>query len=119
MSLVLRGGRVPAIDGTVDLLITEGRIAQIAPVGRLRADTVVSLDGRWVIPGLWDSHVHFTQWAQTARRLDVSGATSAAEAAALVRTRARAAHSGGDDPIIGFGFHDALWPDVPTRELLD
>jgi len=121
MSLVLRGGRVPAIDGTVDLLIAEGRIAQIAPAGRLRAESVVSLDGRWVIPGLWDSHVHFTQWAQTARRLDVSRATSAAEAAALVQARvlAQAAHTGGDDPVIGFGFHDALWPDVPTRELLD
>jgi predicted amidohydrolase YtcJ len=117
MSLVLRGGRLPTVDGTVDLLIEDGRIAQLAQAGRLRGDSVVSLDGRWVVPGLWDNHVHFTQWAQTARRLDVSGAASAAEAAALVRSRAF--EDAGDDPIIGFGFHDALWPDLPTRELLD
>ncbi|MFF1573829.1 amidohydrolase [Leifsonia sp. NPDC058292] len=117
MSLVLRGGRLPTVDGTVDLLIENGRIAHLAPVGRLRADEVVSLDGRWVVPGLWDNHVHFTQWAQTARRLDVSGAASAADAAALVRIRS--ANDAGDEPIVGFGFHDALWPDAPTRSLLD
>jgi predicted amidohydrolase YtcJ len=117
MSLVLRGGRLPAADGTVDLLVVDGSIAQIGPVGRLRGDEVVSLDGRWVVPGLWDQHVHFTQWAQTTRRLDVSGAASAAEAAELVRQWA--ARDAGADPIVGFGFHDALWPDLPTRELLD
>ncbi|WP_431277286.1 amidohydrolase [Leifsonia poae] len=117
MSLVLRGGRLPTADGTVDLLIEGGEIAQIAPAGRLRGDEVVALDGRWVIPGLWDQHVHFTQWAQTARRLDVSGVGSAAEAAELVRQHA--VQDADDGPIIGFGFHDALWPDVPTRDLLD
>jgi predicted amidohydrolase YtcJ len=117
MSLVLRGGRLPTADGTVDVLIVDGSIAQIGPAGRLRADEVVSLDGRWVVPGLWDQHVHFTQWAQTTRRLDLSGAASAVEAAELVRRWA--AQDAGADPIVGFGFHDALWPDLPTRELLD
>ncbi|MFI5060508.1 MAG: amidohydrolase family protein, partial [Actinomycetales bacterium] len=117
MTIVLRGGRLPTVDGTVDLLIDDGMIGQIAPAGRLRGDEVVALDGRWVVPGLWDHHVHFTQWAQTARRLDVSGAASAADAADLVRQRRDT--EPGDDPIVGFGFHDALWPDVPTRELLD
>ncbi|MEO7016616.1 MAG: amidohydrolase [Leifsonia sp.] len=117
MTIVLRGGRLPTVDGTVDLLIDDGMIGQIAPAGRLRGDEVVALDGRWVVPGLWDQHVHFTQWAQTARRLDVSGAASAADAADLVRQRRDT--EPGDDPIVGFGFHDALWPDVPTRELLD
>ncbi|MFF1632888.1 amidohydrolase [Leifsonia sp. NPDC058248] len=117
MTTVLRGGRIPTADGTVDVLIAQGRIAEIAPAGRLHGDETVSLDGRWVIPGLWDNHVHFTQWAQTARRLDVSGAASAAEAAELVSGRALA--DAGSDPIVGFGFHDALWPDRPTRALLD
>ncbi|MFF1879121.1 amidohydrolase [Leifsonia sp. NPDC058230] len=117
MSLVLRGGRLPTADGTADILIDGGSIVRIAQAGTLRGDEVVSLDGRWVVPGLWDQHVHFTQWAQTARRLDVSGAVSAAEAAELVRRRT--ARDAGDDPIVGFGFHDALWPDLPTRELLD
>ena len=49
----------------------------------------VRLDGRWVMPGLWDAHVHLTQWALARRRLDVSGATSAAHAVALVADASR------------------------------
>ncbi|WP_092556136.1 amidohydrolase [Herbiconiux ginsengi] len=45
----------------------------------------IDLDGRWVIPGLWDNHVHFSAWAAVSRRLDVSAARSAGETVALVR----------------------------------
>ncbi|WP_223690345.1 amidohydrolase [Leifsonia poae] len=117
MTLLLRGGRLPGIDGAVDLLVECGRIARIARAGRLRAEETVAVDGRWVVPGLWDNHVHFSQWASTSRRLDLSGARSAAEAADRVRRRVE--ESPGDDPIVGFGFHDALWPDSPSRGLLD
>ena len=116
MTLVLAGARVPGRDGLVDVVLEGSRIAAVTPAGDTAGERI-HLDGRWVVPGLWDQHVHFTQWAQTARRLDVSRAASAAEAAALVRERASA--SGGDDVLVGFGFHDALWPDIPTRELLD
>ncbi|WP_374010748.1 amidohydrolase [Leifsonia sp. LS-T14] len=119
MSLVLAGARLPGREGLVDVVVDGARIGAVVPAGTAPDASAerICLDGRWVVPGLWDQHVHFTQWAQTARRLDVSRAGSAAEAAALVRERASAERS--DEPIIGFGFHDALWPDVPTRELLD
>ena len=119
MTLVLAGGRLPGREGLVDVVLDGARIGAVVAAGSATDTRVerIPLDGRWVIPGLWDQHVHFTQWAQTARRLDVSGARSAAEAALLVRERAAAER--GDDLIVGFGFHDALWPDVPTRELLD
>ncbi|MGO4535487.1 amidohydrolase [Leifsonia sp. 2MCAF36] len=124
MTLVLSGGRLPGRDALVDVVLDGARIAAVVPTGRggevegsdFSAERI-PLDGRWLIPGLWDQHVHFTQWAQTARRLDVSRAPSAAEAAALVARRA--ADDPGDDLIVGFGFHDALWSDLPTRELLD
>ena len=77
----------------------------------------IDLGERWLIPGLWDNHVHFSQWAQTARRLDVSTAISAAKAAILVAERATAIPVG--ESLIGFGFRDGLWPDAPSRELLD
>jgi len=133
-ALLLTGGRLPGREGAVDVLVAEGRIRSVVPSGAA-GDAVaapdgvaaggaaagaverIALGGRWLVPGLWDQHVHFTQWAQTARRLDVSRAASAVEAADLVR--ARAAAQPGGDLIVGFGFHDALWPDVPTRELLD
>src|SRR5690606_10314732 len=78
---------------------------------------VVDLGGRPVVPGLWDNHVHFDQWAAARRRLDLAGARSAREAAELVAARVR------DEPrgelVVGYGFRDALWPDRPHRDLLD
>jgi predicted amidohydrolase YtcJ len=77
------------------------------------------LKGRWVLPGLWDHHVHFGQWAMGSRRLDLSPASSAAEAAALVR---RAIAANPPEPGVVFlasGFRDGLWPDTPSPDLLD
>jgi predicted amidohydrolase YtcJ len=81
----------------------------------------VPLDGRFVVPGLWDRHVHFTQWALVSRRLDLSSALSAADAAALVAGRVAALPAGPktDETIVGYGFRDGLWPDAPSRALLD
>ncbi len=119
-TLVLTSARLVGATEPVDIVLAEGRIVAAGPEAGARIGAAaerVDLGGRWVVPGLWDEHVHFTQWAQTARRLDVSRAASAAEAAALVRRRAAA--EPGEEPLIGFGFHDALWPDEPTRALLD
>ncbi|MDH6181264.1 putative amidohydrolase YtcJ [Microbacteriaceae bacterium SG_E_30_P1] len=96
-------------DRDVDVRIEAGRIVEIGPIGRGDID----LDGRWLLPGLWDEHVHFTQWALTANRLDLSGATSAREAAEIVRGAV------GRDMLVGAGFRDGLWPDAPTAALLD
>jgi len=41
-------------------------------------ETTIDADGLWVIPGLWDCHTHFTQWAKTLGRLDLINARSAA-----------------------------------------
>ncbi|MGJ4843449.1 amidohydrolase [Leifsonia sp. Le1] len=130
--VLLTGARIPGVDGAHDVLLRDGRIAAVGPSGSVDARSastgggdgvrVAHIDGRWIVPGLWDHHVHFTQWAQTARRLDLSHAHSAAEAADLVRDRIaseRLAGSEAEEPLVGFGFHDALWPDQPTRALLD
>jgi len=125
-SLILRRGRLPGSDDIIDVHVIDGVITRIGHVDPAEpADRTVQLGERWVIPGLWDNHVHFTQWAQTARRLDVSQASSAAEAAVLVGERvlieSAIAQPGasGPDTVVGTGFRDALWPDVPSRALLD
>lgn len=41
-------------------------------------ETTINADGLWIIPGLWDCHTHFTQWAKTLGRLDLINARSAA-----------------------------------------
>jgi len=112
VSLLLRGGR---LDGAAtDVLIEGGLIAAIG--AGLRGEEVVELDGRHIVPGLWDEHVHLSQHAMVRRRVDLSTATSAAAAA---RIMAAAPRPGGDLPLTGYGFRDGLWPDEPTAAILD
>jgi hypothetical protein len=94
---------------TLDLRIEGGRIVEMGQIGVGDVD----LEGRWVGPGLWDEHVHFTQWALTSQRVDLSAATSAAEAAAIVGA------AGGEGLVIGASFRDGLWPDAPSLAVLD
>ncbi|WP_432838560.1 amidohydrolase [Dactylosporangium sp. CA-092794] len=115
--LFLRDARFAAADERHDILLRGGRIAAVAPRGTLEAPgvRVVDLDGRFVMPGLWDEHVHFTQWVIQHRRLDLSGTASAAEVLARVRTHL----AGTPGPLTGYGFRDGLWPDAPTLAGLD
>jgi hypothetical protein len=121
-NLMLRNARFPGHDDLVDVEISDGRIQHIGYLDPPRFPTaadavVIDLGERWLIPGLWDNHVHFSQWAQTARRLDVSAAQSAAATAALVAARIPAVPAG--EALIGYGFRDGLWPDAPSRSVLD
>ena len=116
--LVLRNGRLPGGDEIVDTLIIDGRVRRMGYLGPAAAGIrSVDLAERWLIPGLWDNHVHFSQWAQTNQRLDLTGADSASAAASLVAGRAPAVGPG--ETLVGFGFRDGLWPDAPSRALLD
>lgn len=111
-STLLRAARV---DGAlVDLTVTDGVLSTIRPH---TPGPGIDLEGRVVVPGLWDNHVHFDQWALARQRLDLSGVSSAAEAAALVEARLRDAPP-ADGMLVGAGFRDALWPDVPRADLL-
>jgi dihydroorotase len=64
---LLRGGRVicPAtgLDGVMDVLVSNGRIAavgpELAPVGRTE---VVDVRGKLVLPGMIDTHAHVYQY---------------------------------------------------------
>ncbi|MFD6142616.1 amidohydrolase [Promicromonospora sp. NPDC060271] len=119
--LLLAGARLVGRTDPVDLLLRHGRVADVGPAGTLDVGPVerVELAGRTVLPGLWDKHVHLTQWALVRRRLDLSGAGSAAEAASLVRARLEEGTLEPGAALIGYGFRDGLWPDVPTAALLD
>ncbi|GAA1863098.1 amidohydrolase [Myceligenerans crystallogenes] len=141
--ILLTRARLLGTDHLVDLHLGDGLITRIVPSGTSsgpstvagageapgRGPEVVDLDGRWVVPGLWDAHTHLEQWALVRRRLDVSSATSAAHAVRLVREALDARASGGpgssgdDDgagePLVGFGLHWATWPEAPAADLLD
>jgi len=123
--VLLRNARLTGVHSSddtdrVDVLLRDGVVAEIGQGLAVVGDAdVVDLDGRWLGPGLWDSHVHMDQWALVRRRLDVSSAGSAAEAASLVGERLRSQPPAPGQPLIGYGFQDALWDDEPTRALLD
>ncbi|MET1015835.1 MAG: amidohydrolase family protein [Leifsonia flava] len=101
----------------VDVVLEDGTVADLRPAGTHRAEgDVTPADGRWIVPGLWDSHVHFTQWAETSRRFDLSGTTTAAAVLAAVDANTP---PGSDEPAVGFGFRDALWPDAVDLAAFD
>lgn len=102
-------------DEPVDLVIVDGVIADIAPTGNLRpSGVVVEGEGGWLLPGLWDHHVHVLQWALAADRVPLGEVASARDAAAVM-----AAAPVGDGRRIGSGFRDGLWADAPSLALLD
>lgn len=120
--LVLTHARLVGAARTVDVLLRDGRIHAVGPdVARTAGVGVeqVDLDGRTVLPGLWDAHVHLTQWALARQRLDVSSAGSAAAAIRLVLDRLAERPLTPGTALVGYGFRDGLWPDVPTAALLD
>ena len=123
-SLIIRRARPVFPDGEpaaplVDLVLRDGRIAALGPagsVGYAEAAPEIDADGRWLIPGLWDQHVHLRQWSRAESRLDLSGAGSAAQVCRMLTERGVAAGSG---PLIAFGHRSAVWPDRASVAGLD
>lgn len=116
--LVLQNARIPGEQRVVDVHLIGGRISSIAPAGVTahgRGAPRLELDGRWIVPGLHDRHVHFSQWAMVSRRLALAGADSAAATVRLVA----ASVDRGVREVVGFGYRDGLWADAPTLEALD
>lgn len=115
MSLLLRDARlVGAGQEPIDVLLKHGVVTAVGH--GLTGSAAVDLGGRWILPGLWDDHVHLSQVALTARRVNVAAASSAVEAARLI---AAAPRPEPGFPLVGFGFRDGLWPDEPTSAVLD
>jgi dihydroorotase len=83
MTLLIKNGHVidPAtgLDGAYDLLLAEGRVAEIAPAGRLRASGK-ALDARGLVvaPGLIDLHVHLREPGQSHKETIATGTRAAA-----------------------------------------
>jgi dihydroorotase len=84
MSLAIKGGRVidPAnkIDADMDVLLREGRVAEVAPRGKLRGSAEESFNARGLIvaPGFIDLHVHLREPGQSYKETIATGTTAAA-----------------------------------------
>ena len=83
-SLLIKGGRVidPAnsIEGELDVLLREGRVAEIGPRNKLRgsADQTFNARGLIVAPGFIDVHVHLREPGQSYKETIASGTAAAA-----------------------------------------
>ena len=120
--LVLYNGHVYTMDpseGRVGAVAVAGnRIAAVGDDAAMRAllgpgGQAINLEGRAVVPGLIDAHVHFGWCAIAAgqKRLDLDNVPTKAKAVAQVAERARALPPGRW--ILGGGWNQNVWP-VPV-----
>ena len=121
--MILHNGPVytldPRLPQVAALSIAGDRIAGGVDVREGEIDTVgherVDLDGRCVLPGFTDSHVHFLEWALERTRLDLTPAASLYEALRMI---AEAPAQG--EWVQGHGWLSARWGDAgPTAAALD
>src|SRR5215217_5606433 len=89
--ILLEGGTIRTLDPAVPavewLAISDGRIAATPTPGARRVD----LQGRCVLPGLNDAHVHFPTWSLAQRQVRLEGVASLGEAVGRVADRLPAA----------------------------
>lgn len=82
MTTLIKGGRIinPAtnMDEIADLLIEDGKVLQIEKEILTNADTVISAEGLYVMPGFIDLHVHFRDPGLTHKEDIYTGMASAA-----------------------------------------
>jgi predicted amidohydrolase YtcJ len=117
VALLFEGGPIRTLDAATPLVprlaVSGGRIAAAPPAGVRRVD----LDGRCIVPGFNDAHVHFPTWSLGRRQVRLEGAGSVAEAVARVADALPGVRPGGW--LRGLGWRDADWTEPPSRAELD
>ena len=112
------------VNAVAEALAVRGdRIVGIGPSAKLlrgfRARQVIDLDGKTVLPGLIDAHVHLLSLGVAKLTLDVAGTNRESQIADLVRARVERSEPG--QWIRGRGWDQNDWPSkrFPTHEVLD
>ena len=107
-ALAIGQGRILAVGANDDIL-------HLAGTGTEKID----LDGRLVVPGFIDTHIHFYEWALKRQGVKLDDLTCLEEL--LERVRRAAVDRPPDQWIMGQGWNETDWrePRMPTREALD
>ena len=127
-SLVLVHGRIhtldPAVPDATALAVIGDRIAKVASDKEINSlvgpgTRKIDLEGRTVIPGLIDAHLHLMGLGRSVEELDLRGIASPEEAVRRVSEAASRAAPG--IWILGRGWDQNLWPvqEFPTASMLD
>jgi len=101
------------------LLVTGPHIAEIGPRSIPAGTRVIDLEGRWIVPGLIDAHVHLMDYADRLAEIDLDGASSLEEALERVRRHIAAAAPAPGAWITGGGWRANDWTEAPSRQALD
>ena len=107
-ALAVRGDRILAIGEEPDVLKLKGPNTAI-----------VDLQGRFVMPGFNDAHMHLVEAGFKQLTVNLTGVRSIQEFRERIREQAERALP--TEWITGFGWDDTLWhpPDLPTRWDID
>ncbi len=127
MDYILFNGRIITLDESYPsasaLAVKAGRIAAVGDTASILSlalpDTRLNnLNGRTVLPGLVDAHVHWQRFAESRWEVNLDGVRSKAEALEKVAARAQSTPPGSW--ITGFGWSHDLWGEAfPTARDLD
>jgi len=127
-SLILLNGKIYTIDEknpTAEAVTIYqniiGSVGKTSHIEKLAGPNtkVVNLNGKAVIPGITDAHVHFTSYALTIKRVNLDGAVTIDEA--LNRVKARVLKAKKGEWVLGRGWDKNLWEreGFPRKEDLD
>ncbi len=117
---LLRHVRLVDLDGTgtpgpVDVRVVDGTVTEIGAALDAHGSEELDADGRWLIPGLWDQHVHLGQWSLASGRLDLVGVEDHDATLRAVTERLRTT----EGPVVAWGHRPAGWAEQPTVAALD
>jgi hypothetical protein len=103
-------GRILAVGSNEDILNLRGWDCNTE---------TIDIDGRLVVPGFIDTHIHFHEWALNRQGVKLDDLTCLEELVERIQTAARSRPAG--QWIMGQGWNETDWstPRMPTREVLD
>ena len=107
-AIAIRGQRIAAVGSNADILALKGSATRVIDAG-----------GATIVPGLHDSHGHFTNFGASLQRLNLRGTTSAEQIAGMVKAAAAKARPG--EWILGRSWDQNDWSDktFPIAAVID
>jgi predicted amidohydrolase YtcJ len=118
--LILMNAKIVTMDADLPeaeaLAVAGDRIVAVGSWKKIKAyqgetTRVIDLAGKLAIPGLIDSHGHFTSVGEARMELDLTGTRNWGEIVAMVAEAAQKAEPG--EWIIGRGWHQEKWDQTP------
>jgi predicted amidohydrolase YtcJ len=107
-AVVVLGGRIVAVGSNADIAAWRGLGTKL-----------IDADGKLLLPGFNDAHVHFVSGGQQLDNVQLKDAASPEEFARRIAARAKATSKG--EWILGGDWDETKWnpPNIPTKELID